>query len=129
MVHSENTRAKAQARWQLKTIRELLAAYDTTRAKPGDLLAVLEKIHEHPLRIFKRGDWTAPGSRFQATGYGIELCWGASGVRLTGDLNGEEPSTVHLEYQDWSAPWQELPTSAVKTEALIDYARFFHFGS
>lgn len=97
MADIDNTRARAQACWQLKTICELLAAYDAARAKPENFLGVLEKIHRHPLRISRRGQWIVRGFRFEATGYEIDLCWGASAVRLIGDLAGEKPSTARLE--------------------------------
>ena len=45
------------------------------------------------------------------------------------DLDGEEPKTARLEYQDWFTPWQELAASPAETEALLAYARFFYFGN
>jgi hypothetical protein len=123
MVHIDNSRAKAQARRQLNAICELVAAFNAARENTD----AIENIHQHALSTNVRG-LAIPGCPFEATEYEIQLCWGGPAVRIIGELHSEEPSTARLEYQDWFTPWQELPTSDVQKETMIDYARFFYFG-
>jgi hypothetical protein len=85
-----------------------VAAYDAARERQNGDFTTLENIHQHPLSVSLRGDWEIPGSLFAATGYQLQLCRRGPTVRLIGDLDGEEPKTVRLEYQDWFTPWQEL---------------------
>jgi hypothetical protein len=129
MTNTTDDRAISQARSQLQAICELVAAYDTLHKKGDDDSEVLDEIYGNPLGVSVRSDWQAPGSGLEPSKYQLLLCWGGPAVRVVGDLDGGDPVTAHLEYQDWFTQWQELPTSAKETEALIDYARFFHFGS
>jgi hypothetical protein len=129
MATTNGNRAIEQARWQLQTIRKLLAAYDAARERQDGDFTTLENIHQHPLSVSVRGNWEIPGSLFAATRYQLQLCWGGPAVRLIGDLDGEEPKTARLEYQDWFTPWQELAVSPAETEALLAYGRFFYFGN
>ena len=124
MAHIDNSRAKAQARWKLKTICELVAAFYAAREKSDPI----ENIHRHALSTNVRG-LAIPGFPSEAVEYEIQLCWGATAVRITGALHGHEPNTARLEYQDSFRPWQELKTSDAHKETMLEYARFFYFGS
>jgi len=130
MTKTTNERAISQARLQLVSICELVATYDAAReTTDGKFMAAVETIQENALAVSVRSDWQVPGSQFEAAEYQILLCWGGPSVRIIGDLDGEQPTTARLEYQDWFTPWEELPTSAEERGALIEYARFFYFGS
>jgi hypothetical protein len=124
MAHIDNSRAKAQARWQLKAICELVAAFNAACEKSD----AIENIHQHALSTNVLG-FAIPGCPFEAVEYEIQLCWGGPAVRITGDLHGHEPNTARIEYQGWFTPWQELSTSDAQKETMIEYARFFYFGS
>jgi hypothetical protein len=124
MAHIGNSRAKAQARWQLNAICGLVAVFKTAREKSD----AIENIHQHVRSTCVRR-LAVRGCPFEPVEYEIQLCWGGPAVRITGELHGHEPNTARLEYQDWFTPWQELPTSAVQKETMIEYARFFYLGS
>jgi hypothetical protein len=128
MAQIDKSRAKAQARWQLKTICKLVAAFNVARERTDFDFDVIENIHQHALETCVQG-LVIPGCPFEATEYHIQLCWGGPAVRIIGELDSEEPRTARLEYQDWFTAWQELPTSAAETETMIEYARCFYFGS
>ena len=114
---------------QLEAVQELVAAYETRHGKDDDDSAALEQIYQNALAVSVRPDWQAPGSRFEPSEYQILLCWGGPACRIIGELDGGDPTTARLEYQDWFTPWRELPTSVEETDAMIDYARFFSFQS
>src|SRR5215472_6148639 len=111
MTDTTENRAISQARSQLEAICELVEAYQTIHKKDGDDAEILQAIYESPLAISVRSDWQAPGSLFEPNEYRLLLCWGGPSVRVIGDLDGGDPVTAHLEYQDWFTPWRELPTS------------------
>src|SRR5215831_21112698 len=128
MTTTTDDRAISQARLQLEAICELVEAYKAIHEKDGDDSETLEEIYSNVLEVSVRSDWQARGSLFEPNEYRLLLCWGGPSVRVIGELDGgADPVTAHLEYQDWFTPWRELPTSAEETEALVDYARFFHF--
>jgi hypothetical protein len=129
MANTTDDRAIAQARAQLNAICELVAAHDDAREKGKDETHALEAIQEDPLAISVRSDWQVPGSRFQAAEYQILLCSGGPACRIIGDLDGEQPATAYLEYQDWFRPWREFETTSTEAEALIEYARCFYLRS
>ena len=129
MTSTTDDRAISQARSQLEAICELVKAYKTMHDKGDDDAVILQEIYENPLAVSVRSDWQTPGSLFEPSEYQLLLCWGGPAVRGIGELDGGDPTTARLEYQDWFTPWRELPTSAEETEALIDYARFFSFVS
>jgi|SRR5215468_4027465 len=130
MTNTTENRAISQARSQLESICELVAAYGMVHKNDADDSEELEAIYSSVLDVSVRADWQAAGSLFEPNEYQLLLCWGGPSVRVIGELDGgADPTTARLEYQDWFTPWRELPTSPEQTEALIDYARFFHFGS
>jgi hypothetical protein len=129
MEPTNDSRAPLQARLQLESIRELLAAYDAAREKGERVMDAFEEIQDGPLAVSVRSDWQAPGSPLQAAEYQILLAWGGPAVRITGDLDDEQPTTARIEYQDWFTPWQEFTTSPEETDALIEYARCFYLGT
>jgi hypothetical protein len=129
MENTTDDRTISQARSQLDAICELVEAYGTVHKNDADDSETLEAIYSSVLDVSVRSDWQPPGRRFEPGEYQLLLCWGGPACRVIGELDGGDPITAHIEYQDWFTPWQELRTSAAETEALIDYARFFHFGS
>ena len=129
MEHNDDSRAQSQARLQLESIRELVAAYDAAREKGERVMDAFEEIQEGPLAVSVRSEWRAPGSPLQAAEYQILLAWGGPAVRITGELDEEQPTTARIEYQDWFTPWEELAASPEETETLIEYARCFYLGT
>jgi hypothetical protein len=129
MANTTDDRAVSQACLQLQAIRELVAVYQTVHEKGDDDSEALEEIYGNALSVSVRSDWQTAGSRLEPGEYQILLSTGGPACRIVGDLDGDEPTTARLEHQDWFTPWQELSTSAAEQEALIDYARFFSFGS
>jgi len=127
MTNTAENRAISQARSQLEAICELVAAYQTIHEKDGDDSEALEEIYSSVLDVSVRSDWQPPGRRFEPSEYQLLLCWGGPAVRVIGELDGGDPVTAHLEYQDWFTPWEKLRITAAETEALIDCARFFSF--
>ncbi len=135
---SDTEHAKDQAKAQLESITELMAALDKAEANgtaelDGDTLdadAIRERINEDPLEVLVRNDWHAPGAEdAEATEYLILLCTGGPAVRIVGDLTGhEEPDTARLEYQDWFTPWIEYLLTEDENAVLLRYAQQFYFG-
>lgn len=90
------------------------------------------RIHEDALSVEVRGDWHAPGVEEDVTtvcDYRIPLCTGGPAV---GQLNLGEPSTAHMEVQDWFTPWTtfwpEQHKQSHAEDKLLAYARCFFFG-
>jgi hypothetical protein len=129
MEHHDDRRAQSQARLQLRSVCGIVAAYAAAREKGEGVMDAFEEIQEGPLAVSVRSDWQAPGSRLKAAEYQILLARGGPAVRITGELDEEQPTTARIEYQDWFTPWQELPTSPEETETLIEYARCFYLGT
>ena|SRR5215831_15384979 len=112
MTTTTENRAVSQARSQLEGICKLVAAYTVVHKKGADDAEILRQIYENPLSVSVRSDWQTLGSRFEPSKYQILLCWGGPAVRVIGELDGGDPVTAHLEYQDWFTPWEELRKTA-----------------
>ena len=85
-----------------------------------------QRIEEDALSVEVRSDWTTPGEKMEAGEYCILLCTGGPAARIVGDLNGGEPCSARLEYQDWGVPWTEYVNC--DRDTLLTYARCFYFG-
>jgi len=90
-----------------------------------------QAIDEDPLSVQVRSAWHTPGEDSSPTEYEILLCTGGPAARIRGEINQyNEPETAQIEYQDWFTPWERYSdTSSEEDEALLTYARQFHFGS
>src|SRR6266436_6720207 len=105
MTNINDNRAASQARLQLEAIRELVAAYQTVHEKDGDDSAALEDIYVNALSVSVRSEWQTPCSQLTPAEFQILLCTGGPACRIIGDLDGGDPTTARLEYQDWFTPW------------------------
>lgn len=94
--------------------------------------AARETIEQDALSVEVRSDWHAPSSDPSTSTdgeYRILLCTGGPAVRLIGELENGQPTSVRLEYQDWGTPWTEFrDTSTEDDDALLAYAQQFYFG-
>ena len=126
---ADTERAEYQARAQLESIIEMVAALDTPDDDARE--EAIQEIQESPLSVEIRSDWRTPGAESEDTEYRILLCTGGPAVRITGDLGRfNEPDSAQLEYQDWFTPWEKFhDTTNEEDEALLQYARQFYFDS
>jgi hypothetical protein len=95
--------------------------------EPQDADSIREIIQQQPLGIEVRSGW------YQE--YMILLSTGGPALRITGDLDGSEPESARLEWQDWGTPWTPMsigdgtPDGFEKADAaLMAYASQFYFG-
>ena len=130
--------ARQQARAQLDSIVELMAAIEHARAEAtadfeGERLDsddLEERAREWPLSVLVRSGWHLPLSALAPAKYEILLCTGGPAVRIRGDLSEcGEPKTPRLESQDWFTSWERFDTTADENEALAEFAALFWFGS
>lgn len=129
--------AKQQARAQLDSIVELIAAIEQARAGEevafeGEIMdadELEERAREWPLSALVRSDWSVSGERLISVEYELLLCTGGPAVRIRGDLSEcGEPTTARMESQDWFTSWEQFTTTAQEREALMEFAALFWFG-
>lgn len=88
-----------------------------------------QMIHEDPLSVEVRSDWTTPGGEMTAGEFQILLSTGGPATRIMGELDDHgEPYRAWLEVQDWFKPWTEYH-EADDREVCLAYARCFVFTS
>ena len=105
-------------------------ATEEERQEYHDEEAARQTINEDPLSVQVRSDWHTPGEEEAPAEYEILLCTGGPAVRITGELDRDEPNTARIQYQDWFTPWETLlPLEDEEHEALLTYAQQFYFGS
>jgi hypothetical protein len=85
--------------------------------------AIDEMINNDPVSVQVRSGWQKPGEELEPEEYEILLCTGGPAVRIVGDLDGHDPISSRLEYQDWGTQWTEYFPSSEEREALLAYAR------
>ncbi len=103
---------------ELAELQEMAAEYtDADDAR--------DKAAESVLGVTLTGEWT-PGEEPTATGYIILLSTGGPTLRIVGDLDRGEPTSVTLEYQDWGTPW--TPYRGVSDDDLVAFVSCFYFG-
>lgn len=127
---SETNRAEEQAKAQLESIVEMVAALRKANEE-GDQDAEEEatlRIQEDALSCEVRSGWTMLGEELKAEEFCILLCTGGPACRIVGDLDSGEPSRPRLQYQDWGTPWTELVLDSAGYEALLTYCQQFYFG-
>ena len=129
MTTTEFNRAEFQARAQLESLIEMVAALNT---QDDDFVQdeARQAIHDDPLSVEVRSGWTIPGAPLEPAEYCILLCTGGPAVRIIGELDHhQQPEDARLEYQDWAPPWTAYPTTSEDDAALLEYAGQFYFGS
>lgn len=125
---SESTHSEQQAKAQLESIREMVAALDKgTDDEQGD---ARQSIQEDPLSVEMRSGWCSNAEDMKAEEYMILLCTGGPAVRIVGDLSEHcEPESARIEHQDWGTLWTELRMDQQEGDDVVKYARQFYFGS
>ena len=129
--------AQQQAKAQLESIMELMAAVDqarrdgTARFEGEQMEAedLQERAREFPLSLLVRSGWSAPGGDLIAAEYEVLLCTGGPAVRIRGDLSEYcEPKTASLEAQDWFISWEPVAVTEEENEILLALVSLFWFG-
>jgi len=88
--------------------------------------AIREMVQEDALDVQVREGWHEIGEDPERTEFRILITTGGPALRLIGALEGFEPDSAGLEYQDWGTPWTYY--YAENDDALIWYASQFYFG-
>ena len=131
MTTTDTDRAEGQAKAQLESIREMVAALEKADASgtEEERDEARQTIEEDALSVEVRSGWHEPGGDSDPGEYCILLCTGGPAVRVIGRLGAfSEPESARLQYQDWFTEWQELVLSHEDYETLLTYARTFYFG-
>jgi hypothetical protein len=129
MNTQEQDRAEQQAKAQLESIVEMVAALDTEDEKARE--DAEQAIQEDPLSVEVRKDWYTPGSEDdKPTEFNILLCTGGPAVRIIGSLDQYcQPDEARLEYQDWFTCWTVLHgMTDAQSDALLTYCQQFYYG-
>lgn len=131
---TEDNDARDQARAQLESIKEMVAALDLADANADDdaMEEARQHIQEAPLSVEVRGGWYSPGgdqSAREPEQFQILLCWGGPAVRIIGDLYADgAPANPYIQYQDWGTPWTDYPLTSDDRATVIEYCQQFYFG-
>ena len=131
---TEDNRAEQQARCQLDSIVEMVAALEKAEREDdeGAKDEARETLQEDALSVQVRGGWHSPGDEegAKAEEFEILLCTGGPACRIVGDLTEHgQPERPRLQYQDWGTPWTEYFTmNRDEREALESYCAQFYFG-
>ena len=129
-MNTEDDRGKDQARCQIESIVEMVAAVNNAETDKEQEDAE-ERIQEDPLSVEVRTGWhTLDAEDKKPTEFTILLCWGGPAVRIIGDLDEHgQPENPVVEYQDWGTPWTEYRgTTDEQDAALLAYCQQFYFG-
>lgn len=126
-------RAKAEAKAQLASIREMVAELRAAEmSEDGDKVdGALQRIWEDPLSVTVRSGWyTLDEGPAGPEEFQILLCWGGPACRITGGLSDTRAdlSTVKLQYQDWGTPWTDYALTDEEREDIGRYCAEFYFG-
>lgn len=112
----------------LEAISELVAPLLDDEADEDAQEEARELIWQDPLSVETRSGWTAPGQTHEPEEYRLLLGTGGPAVQIVGDLDQwGEAETAYLEVQDWFKPWTRFVLSEGDAEAVLTYARQFHF--
>ena len=135
---TDTAQAKDQARAQVESIVELMAALETARESGEVLLegyeydedGMRERIDENALSVEVRRSWYAPGTEDKPDEFCILLCTGGPAVRIIGDLNEYcQPTSALVQFQDWGTPWTEwFDISSEQRDAVLSYCQMHYFG-
>jgi len=94
--------------------------------REGIAEAIRDMVQEDPLEVRIREDWHALGEDPDGGEYMILISTGGPALRMIGALEGFEPDSAGLEWQDWGTPWTYY--YAENDDALLWYASQFYFG-
>ena len=125
---------REQAKDQLETCLELMAAWETTIDEdPSTRESAEQDIYDDVLSVLVRGGWHSPGEATSAIDgeyeYELLLCAGGPAVRIRGELERfNEPDTIKLEFQDWGIPWTDYRLNSDERAGLLTFARRFYYG-
>jgi hypothetical protein len=113
----------------VEEVKELEDAAKTCGNECSDREDAERMIHEDPLSVEVRSDWTTPGEEMTAGQFQILLSTGGPATRIMGELDEHgEPYRAWLEVQDWFKPWTEYHVYG-GMETLLTYARCFTYGN
>lgn len=124
----EKDRARSVARAQFEQIKALVDTH-AAATNPQEEESARVIIRSYSPHVAIRSNWHAPGDSAREGEYRILLCAGTPTVQIIGDLEEAQPYTARLGYQDWFTRWEEYPLTEAEEKCLLDYARFFDFGS
>lgn len=128
-IKKEKDNAKGQAKAQLESIKEMVAALDV--GDDAERCEAQETIQQDALCVEVRSDWHEPGGEvgISPCEYTILLCTGGPACRIIGNLTEHnEPETARIEYQDWGTPWTEYRLTSEEEATVLRYAGCFYFG-
>lgn len=123
---SEKERAHTSVHAEFARIQAMVAAY-TSATSPEAQQAACQAIVDTKPQIAVRSNWHQPGEAEHESEYRILLSAGAPTIQIIGDIEGSEPYTARLGYQDWFTRWEECELSEEEEEQLLIYARCFDF--
>jgi hypothetical protein len=126
-------RAEDQAKGQLSSIVEMVAALDAAAEKEDDDAReeAEQTIREDALSCEVRGDWCTPGEYGQdkPSEFRLLLCTGGPACQIIGELSEHgEPESAVIQYQDWFTPWVDHRLTSEEEETVLKYCRVFWFG-
>jgi hypothetical protein len=105
-------------------IKEMDWAADPDRDSVAE--AICDMVQEDPLEVRVREDWHGLGEDPDGGEYMILISTGGPALRMIGALEGSEPDSAGLEWQDWGTPWTYY--YAENDDALLWYASQFYWG-
>lgn len=105
-------------------VEEMDWNHDQDRESVAD--GIHDMVQEDPLEVQIRENWHALDEVAEAAEYMILISTGGPALRLVGALEGFEPDSAGLEWQDWGTPWTYY--YAANDDALIWYASQFYWG-
>lgn len=125
--------AKDNARAWLAEIHTMVAALNAAEAEADDTDAIdraRQTIDESILSILVCDGWRHPGDTAQGgpAQYELLLTTGGPALRIRGEVEGGEPTSARLQYQDWGTPWTDLDLTADEYADVSAFAQNFYFG-
>lgn len=129
MTTQTTDHAQQQAKAQLESIRELVAALNKAREEGEGDDEAHDNINNDALSVEVRSGWTTPGEALCPMEFSILLCTGGPAVRIIGELSEHnEPESARLQYQEWGTPWTDYPLTEDEEETVLAYCSCFYFG-
>ncbi len=105
-------------------IEEMDWAEDPDRESVAD--GIHDMVQEDALEVKVREGWHEVGEDAEMAQYRILISTGGPALRMVGALEGFEPDSAGLEWQDWGTPWTYY--YAANDDALLWYASQSYFG-
>jgi len=84
------------------------------------------RIQEDALSLEFRSGWAVFRGDLVAEEFKILITTGGPAVQIIGEIDGDEPSNVRLQVQDWGTPWTDY-TETIENDTLLAYCRCFCF--